>query len=335
MRRRLIVTALLATTAAACSASSKGIPAAATHPSRSSLPATAATPKRSTTGAPTTSSTTVPPLPVPNALVPIVSTTRPGEGTWQHAGDRLAGGYGVYTTTLTPAPGEPVSGIAWIDTQATRTLLYAGSSQPYGSWPLQSYVEPAVQPWLIAAFNSGFKIYNYNTGWYDQGKTAVPLQDGLASLVIYSSGSATVGDWGRDVTMSPDVIAVRQNLPLLVDQGAPTPAAQTSAGWGAVLRGGTVTWRSAVGVTSAGDLVYAAGPDLTPEQLAKIMVAARTQRAMELDINPEWVSFSLFTHTGGIGGGALSGSNLLEGMYYSPDHYLQPYSRDFFAVFAR
>ena len=57
---------------------------------------------------------------------------------------------------------------------------------------------------------------------------------------------------------------------------------------------------------------------------------------MELDINPEWVSFSTFTHAGGIAGtGVIAGANLLTGMYYPPGHYLQPYSRDFFAVFAR
>jgi hypothetical protein len=57
---------------------------------------------------------------------------------------------------------------------------------------------------------------------------------------------------------------------------------------------------------------------------------------MELDINPEWVSFSTFAHTGGIIGQSLiGGTNLLAGMYFQPAHYLQPFSRDFFAVFSR
>lgn len=53
---------------------------------------------------------------------------------------------------------------------------------------------------------------------------------------------------------------------------------------------------------------------------------------MQLDINPEWVSFATFAHTGAA---APTGTNLLPTMYYSAAHYLQPYSRDFFAVFAR
>ena len=53
---------------------------------------------------------------------------------------------------------------------------------------------------------------------------------------------------------------------------------------------------------------------------------------MELDINPEWVSFASFTHAPGDGPG---GVNLLAAMYFAPGHYLQPFSRDFFAVFDR
>lgn len=261
----------------------------------------------------------------------MVNPALPGEGSWRGAGQPLPGGYAVYTTVLRPAAGLPESGVAWIDTRAAYLSLYAGTTQPYGSWPQQSDVGPALRPSLVAAFNSGFKIYDYHTGWYDQGRYAVALRPGFASLVIYSNGTATVGDWGRDVTMSPGVVAVRQNLPLLVDHGAAVSTAQDPSQWGAVLGGGSVTWRSGIGVTAAGAIVYAGGPDLTPERLARIMVAAGAERAMQLDINPEWVSFSTFSHATG----TTAGTNLLPGMYSSPYHYLAPYSRDFFAIFAR
>jgi hypothetical protein len=241
----------------------------------------------------------------------------------------------MYTARLRPAAGLLESGLAWIDTRATQFVLYAGSAEPYGVWPQQAYVGPAQQAVLMAAFNSGFKIYSYNTGWYDQGRAAVPLQNGAASMVIYANGSATVGDWGRDVAMGPDVTAVRQNLSLLVDHGAPTATVQSPYQWGAVLGGGSITWRSALGVTAAGDLVYAGGPSLSPALLANLMVAADVQRAMELDINPEWVSLATFAHPAGIGRGGAIGTNLLPAMYFSPTHYLQPDSRDFFAVLAR
>jgi hypothetical protein len=189
---------------------------------------------------------------------------------------------------------------------------------------------------LLAAFNGGFRIYVYQTGWYDQGRSAVPLHTGAASLVIFADGTATVADWGRDALAGSAVVAVRQNLTLLVDHGVAVPTAADPYRWGAVLGGGAFTWRSGVGVTAAGDLVYAAGPGLDPAALARLLVAAGAVRAMELDINPEWVSFSTFAHVGSTGGGgSIGGVNLLAGMYLAPAHYLQPYSRDFFAVFAR
>ncbi len=259
----------------------------------------------------------------------------PGEGVWQPVtGDKLARGYAVYTTQLRSAAGSPSAGLAWIDSAATRLALYAGSSEPYGTWPQQGVVAVAQLPTLLAAFNSGFKIYSYQTGWYEQGRSAVPLQAGAASLVIFTNGTATVADWGRDVSLGPTVAAVRQNLTLLVDHGVAAATAAAPGQWGAVLGGGTFTWRSGVGVTAAGDLIYAGGPSLSPAALARLLIAAGAVRAMELDINPQWVSFATFTHAGGIaGGGILAGTNLLAGMYYQPGHYLQPYSRDFFAVF--
>jgi hypothetical protein len=163
----------------------------------------------------------------------------------------------------------------------------------------------------------------------------MPLQAGAASLVTFRNGRATVGEWGRDVSLTPQVVSVRQNLTLLVDHGTATVDAQSPYGWGAVLGGGYVAWRSGVGVTASGDLVYAAGPELTPNELAALLVAAHAIRAMELDINPEWVSFATFTHAGPIGSPVAGGQNLLPTMHEYPDHYLQGHSRDFFAVFAR
>ena len=164
----------------------------------------------------------------------------------------------------------------------------------------------------------------------------MPLRAGAASFVIFTNGTATVADWGRDVSPGATVAAVRQNLTLLVDHGVAAPTVGAPSQWGAVLGGGTYTWRSGVGVTAAGDLVYAGGPDLDPAGLARLLIAAGAVRAMELDINPEWVSFATFTHAGGIAGtGVIGAANLLAGMYLPPGHYLQPYSRDFFAVFAR
>ena len=286
---------------------------------------------------PTPTTLRLPPLPAPQPLRTLVTPPLPGEGVWlPAAGARLARGYALYTTQLRPAAGAPTAGVAWIDSAATRLVLYAGTSEPYGIWPQQGDVAAPQTPALVASFNAGFKIYSYGTGWYDQGRAAVALQPGAASLVIFSNGTATVGEWGRDVALAPAVVAVRQNLTLLVDRGAAAATVLDAGQWGAVLGGGVYTWRSGLGVTAAGDLVYVGGPDLDPASLARVLIAAGAVRAMELDINPEWVSFSTFAHVGGaVGQSIVSAANLLAGMYFQPGHYLQPFSRDFFAVFAR
>ncbi len=99
------------------------------------IPVSAATTRR-----PPTTEPAAPPrpvLPAPRALQPVVSPANPGEGRWQPAGDKLAGGYAVYTTQLRPAAGLQPAGVAWVDSAASRIALYAGFGQPYGSWPDQ------------------------------------------------------------------------------------------------------------------------------------------------------------------------------------------------------
>lgn len=320
--------------ASACSASprshrSSGSALAAGPAAGSRVPPAPRT--ASTVPPPTTAP--LPPLPRPGSLKPLVSPALSGEGTWHAApGSAVPGGPAIYTTQLRPAAGYPASGVAWIDTAATRLVLYAGTSEPYGTWPQQGSVAAALQPKLLAAFNSGFKIYSYRTGWYDLGRTAMPLQPGAASLVTFSDGSATVGQWGRDVSLTSNVVSVRQNLTLLVDNGAPAANATDVPAWGSTLGHVTYTWRSAVGVTRAGDLVYVAGPSLDPALLARLLIAAGAVRAMELDINPEWVSLADYVHSRG----AISAEyNLLPGMYHSPGIFVRSDSRDFLSVFTR
>ena len=95
-----------------------------------------------------------PPLRVPTVLTPLASPALPGEGRWLPvAGERLRRGYGIYTTQLRAGAGYPPAGLAWIDSAATRVALYAGTSEPYGTWPQQGAVAASVSPELLAAFN--------------------------------------------------------------------------------------------------------------------------------------------------------------------------------------
>jgi hypothetical protein len=179
---------------------------------------------------------------------------------------------------------------------------------------------------------------NANGGYYTDGRTIIPLRSGAASFVVYRNGTSTVGVWGRDVTMTPEVVSVRQNLDLVVDNGAPVPgldAADTTK-WGATLGDQVYVWRSGLGVTADGALVYVGGPGLNITDLADLLARAGAVRAMELDINTDWVNFSTYQPAAATGQATpANGTELLPGMTGTPDRYFQPWwARDFITLSA-
>ena len=186
---------------------------------------------------------------------------------------------------------------------------------------------------LVAAFNSGFRLAEARGGYFADGRFAAPLRPNAASLVIRADGSATVGEWDRDVSLTPDVGAVRQNLALLVDAGHVVPGIDNNVGraWGATLGNRLFIDRSGVGVTAAGDLVYVAGKTLTAGTLADLLARAGSVRAMELDINPEWTSFSYYPRNHGV----PTATKLIADMQRPADRYEHVSTRDFVAVYAR
>ena len=158
-------------------------------------------------------------------------------------------------------------------------------------------------PYLVAAFNGGFRFQDARGGIFLEGKAGVPLVAGAASFVIYKDGRINVGTWGKEISMSPGVGSVLQNVVLLVDHGrlAPSATYTDNAVWGYTLGGGYVVPRSGIGVTADGALVYVAGPALTAKSLAESLERAGAVRAMTLDINPEWVTFNFYAHRGPAG----------------------------------
>jgi hypothetical protein len=66
-----------------------------------------------------------------------------------------------------------------------------------------------------------------------------------------------------------------------------------------------------------------------------MLQAAGCTRAMELDINPEWVSFNLFTHADDADPTVLTGTKLLPDMHRPPERFLGADSRDFVAILSR
>ena len=297
----------------------------------------AALPKQTTvTTLPVRAISTPPPTtPVPTpAPVP-----EPGEGVWVPSGRLVDGRPAIYTTWVRPDAVRTsyTTSLMWIDPQLLKFVYVPGTKQPGGGPnPWESMIPPDQRGALVAAFNSGFQMVHARGGAYVAGETVVPMRDGGATLVVKTDGSASVGAWGRDFQMGPDIAAARQNLELLVDGGQLNPELReddTSA-FGATVGNNVYVWRSGIGVLPTGGLVYAAGPAQSVLSLAKTLQAAGAVRAMELDINHDWVTGYLFSSPDPADPTAVVGEKLHDGMSRDGTRYLSPGVVDFFALFA-
>jgi hypothetical protein len=105
------------------------------------------------------------------------------------------------------------------------------------------------------------------------------------------------------------------------------------ASWGATLGGAYYVWRSGIGVTRDGRIIFVYGPALDVRTLADLLKRAGCVSAMQLDINPDWMSFMYYLpkhHPGD-----PSPVNLLPDQVQPPDRYYEGANRDFTAVYAR
>jgi hypothetical protein len=256
----------------------------------------------------------------------------PGEGVWRPTRPGLAGAPPILLTTLRDQPEYPrvVAGLAWIDTKHTRLTLNPGRQEPSVSIPRGSMALPqAGRSRLLATFNSGFKLSDSHGGVVLNGRTYATMHDGQGTLVGYTDGGVDVVDWGYGPVAPGSVSFARQNLPLIVNQGRPTPNLADGE-WGATVGNAVLVWRSGIGVDRRGNLIYAAGDDQSAQSLADTLIHAGAVRAMELDINSYWVSFITYGAPG-----AEDPRNLLPDMERPDTRYLEPDDRDFFAVYSR
>ncbi len=355
-RLTLIFSALSAIILAGCGTTTQGALGATNKavnsPSKSSTtvaPTSVTSSTTTTTAAPShlLSGTLDAPLPVPAPLAPFGDPAVVGQGVWTPAGRLVDGIPAVYEAKLVPPGGTEPAGIAWMDTGLLSARLYSGSRSPGGGpYHYTAPVQPVDATSLVAAFNGGFIMNVAHGGYYTEGRVVDPLVNGAASLVIYSDGSVNVGAWGSDVAMTPSVVSVRQNLVPLVSGGQPTAQAASAdwQAWGATCGANSCVgpgienqWRSGVGITANGALVYVTGPSLDPLQLAQLLVRSGAIRGMQLDINPYWTV--LVTYSPSTSGGAAApsnGSKLLPGTVQGPQTFFESWwARDFITMSAR
>jgi hypothetical protein len=235
------------------------------------------------------------------------------------------------------ARGEPGFTITLLrfDQHFANLALHAGGQEPGGSgWRHGDAIGRAERRVVISSFNSAFRETYGAGGFVEGGRVGWPLLRGKASVVMYADGTADIGIWRHGVPAPGQAVAaVRQNLELLIDAGRVPSSVDTciKVCWGDPLHEQPIVARSGLGVTADGELVFAAGHDLSVRALAHAMVAGGVVRAMELDINPRWVASYLYSHRHG----SLTPIPLIPGQTGIPGQFRTPYFRDFFTVVAR
>ena len=273
----------------------------------------------------------------PARLTSPAGTPLPGEGQWRVLA-RVHGVPAIYGTYLRPDTVHTsyVAGIASMDPRLLTFQLRPGHEDPGpGNWGYAPYLPAGSRHGLLATFNGGFKLNAAGGGFYLNGTAKGHLATGAASMVYYRDGKIAIGVWGRDVRMTSQVIGVRQNLRPIIDRGAvPASVDQNVQGqWGATLGGGYYVWRSGIGVTRDGRIVFAYGPALSVRTLAGLLQRAGAVEAMQLDINPTWMSYMYYKPAPSTAD--PTPVNLLPTQQEPANRYYSINSRDFTAVFAR
>ncbi len=341
--RRIGSASALASVLAACVAcGASHPPASATKASASSRQASGSASESMSTPSRTTASTTssvrsVAPAKRPRLILVLPAARRPGLFGWL-PGVAVRGQTAVWISRV-KAFHEPGFTITLLRFAQRRVMLalHAGGAQPGGAgWRYGDTIAGAERRSVVAAFNSAFQE-SYGAGGFAQdGRVGWPLRRGAASVVIYRGGTADIGGWQQTVPApGRRVAAVRQNLRLLIDDGhiASTVDTCIKRCWGDPLHEQPIVARSALGITPSGDLVWAAGHNLSVRALAQALAGVGVVRALELDINPAWVAGYVYAHP-------AHGSNptplpIVPGQHGIPGQFLAPYFRDFFTVDAR
>lgn len=185
---------------------------------------------------------------------------------------------------------------------------------------------------LVAAFDGGFQ---YRDGAYGMivGKTTyLPLKYGLGTVVGYKDGSIKILNYTGQ-SLGNDTTFVRQNGPMLIQDGNITLSDPNNRViWGRVIGNNTFTWRSGIGITPKGELVFAAGNNLSPQTLAQALYVAGAVNAVQLDINPHWVRFNIFNSNST---GNYDSVTLNKDMTDGSKEYLNGYQKDFFYLYKK
>ncbi|MBI3397224.1 phosphodiester glycosidase family protein [Candidatus Woesebacteria bacterium] len=226
--------------------------------------------------------------------------------------------------------------IAQLDMKRMNLGIVAGTKEPGGKignpGPGKVPGDIVSSDRLVAAFDGGFQCRDGQYGMIVDGKTYLPLKNDLGTVVGYKNGDIKIIDYvGQD--LGKDVAFIRQNCPILVIDGRLGVEDEKNRKlWGRTMTTAIYTWRTGMGITKNGNLLFAVGNSLTPSTLATALRMAGALNAVQLDINPNWVRFNIFTPKGN---GKYDSKPLTPDLKNGASSYLNGYEKDFFYVYKK
>ncbi len=264
-----------------------------------------------------------------------------GEGVWRDHPLSLFPGQEVMAYTFVrPDPDRSYASVTLVqmDMSVMQMGSVAGTKQPGGPVGKPG---PGVIPKdilasgnLISAFDGGFQYKDGQYGMIVGSTTYLPLKNDLGTLVGYKDGSLKIVDYSGQ-SFGSDMLFIRQNCPMLIQDGNISVSdPKNKLLWGRLAAGtvGIYTWRSGIGLTAKGNLIFAVGNNLTPDTLAAALKTAGAVNAIQLDINPIWVRFNIFEPAGG---GKYTSTTLTKELTDGSKEYLNGYAKDFFYLYKK
>ncbi len=253
---------------------------------------------------------------------------------------------------VTPIPGTPLRrgvifpdrerpyarvDVVEMDTNELQLYIVHGTLEPKSTTGLVGTgmvpEDPDTRANLVATFNGGFGAMHGAYGMMVNRQVYLPPKEGLATVGVYQDGTVRLGKWGKDMSLTRDLVSFRQNCPPLIEKGVINPELSELKLWGLSVSDQVYIPRSGLGQTRDGRLIYAIGRDITARTLAEALKRAGAWNAMQLDVDEFGVVFISYQVTRDQNGRPRPvGTKLRDEMHGSELLNLRPYAVDFFYV---
>ncbi len=230
----------------------------------------------------------------PAAIAPLVQPGLAGEGTWTAGRVERAGEAPpcVIEASIRPDPARPEALVRlWaLDTRQLDLRLVAGVDEPrsevglHGGGRLPEET-PAARAVVAFAGGPAAAIAATEPGFVAERRVLALPSPGLATVAMGSDGRVLLGAWGAATEVPAGLLSIRQTPDAIL--GWAPPARRPLIGAGDVVE------RSALGLTGAGQLVYAWSAAARAPTLARALELAGCTFAVPLAAAPASASVGL------------------------------------------